>query len=93
MPVITSLRWEMTEEQYDALRAEVDWVGAPPVGGRAHFAWFIDGAVQVVDAWDSADALEEFVASRIMPGAARVGIITQPTDMAAHTAHEVFIPE
>src|SRR6185295_1761205 len=58
----------MTKEQYDALRREIGWEASPAPGGIIHIAGFGDqGGIHVADVWESAEALNQFVASRLMP--------------------------
>jgi hypothetical protein len=58
----------MSKEQYDALRREIGWETSPAPGGIFHVAGFGDqGGIHVADVWESAEALNQFVSSRLMP--------------------------
>ncbi len=90
MAIVMQMRWEgVTPELYDAVRREVGWEEQLPDGGICHIAWFEDGALRVVDAWQSAEAFETFTQTRLMPGVAKVGIVGEP-DVSIQPAHRVF---
>jgi hypothetical protein len=58
----------ITRDSYDQLRKEIDWEHQHPAGGIFHAASFDDnGDAHVADVWASPDALNDFVASRLMP--------------------------
>ena len=58
----------MTKEQYDALRKEIGWEVTHPPGGIFHVAGFGDsGGIHVADVWESAEALNAFVGTKLMP--------------------------
>ena len=90
MAIVMNMKWDgVTPEQYDAARAEVDWEGKGPDGGIFHVAWFQDGALRVVDVWESAGAFQAFVDTRLMPGVTKVGIAGEP-DVDIQPAHRIF---
>ena len=92
MAVVMQMRWAgATLAQYDALRQVVNWEGDHPVGGMYHVAWFQDGAMHVCDVWESAEAFNQFVEKRLMPGVQQVGILGQP-EVVIHPAHATFAP-
>jgi len=60
---------------YDAIAAEVDWVGTPPVGGIVHIAARIDDdTVRTLGVWQDAAAHDAFGRDRMGPAAAALGI-------------------
>ena len=61
MPEGTTL--EFLDEVTQQMGVESD----PPVGLVVHTRFADHGHVQVVDVWDSQDAFEQFVQSRLMP--------------------------
>jgi len=68
MPVLAIFTANMTKDQYDLLRKEVGWVTEKPPGGILHVASFDDqGGIHVADVWESAEALQNFVQSRLIP--------------------------
>lgn len=86
------MRWSgVTPEQYDQMEEKVRWNQESPAGGIFHIAWFEDGALRVVDAWESAEAFQTFVNDRLMPGVQALGIEGQP-DVDIQPAHRVWDP-
>lgn len=67
----------VTKEQYEAVRAEVDWVSNPPPGALLHVATFGE-TFRVVDLWESSDQFQAFVDSRLGAATAKAGITSQP---------------
>jgi hypothetical protein len=65
----------ITKGHYEALRKEVAWETKPAPGGIFHAASFDDqGGIHVADVWESGDALNQFVSSRLMPAMQKLGI-------------------
>src|SRR5690242_10609684 len=65
----------ITKDHYEALRKEVGWEVKLASGGVVHVASFDDkGGIHVADVWESADALNQFVSSRLMPAMQKLGI-------------------
>ena len=81
----------VTPEQYDALRAKVDWLTIPPSGGLAHMTWWEGLDCHSVDAWDGEYAFQSFSLDRLEPAMAELGIQGTPW-VTFHPAHEVFLP-
>lgn len=50
----------------------------PPQGGMFHVSWFAEGALHVIDVWDSPDSFNTFASERLMPGVQAVGIQGEP---------------
>jgi hypothetical protein len=91
MPVVMSMHWNgLTPEQYEAARAAVNWEGNEPNGGKVHISWFEDGALRVVDVWDSAEAFNAFASERLMPGIAHLDFPGEP-QVSITPAHAMFI--
>jgi hypothetical protein len=68
MATVMEMTWAgVTPEQYDEARERVAWEDAVPLGGLFHVAWFADGALHVVDVWESQGAFEAFAHDRLMP--------------------------
>lgn len=90
MAVVMRMRWDgVTTEQYDKACEIADWEGDAPDGGVFHVAWVEDGALHVVDVWDSAEQFEAFVGSRLMAATAAAGIEGEP-HVEVSPAHRVF---
>ena len=65
----------ITKDHYEALRKEVGWETKLAPGGIFHAASFDDqGGIHVADVWESGDALNQFVTSRLMPAMQKLGI-------------------
>lgn len=89
MPVLAIFTGKLTKEQYDVLRAEVDWEARQPAGGVFHAASFDDeGNVHVADVWESAEALDAFAQSALMPAFAKHGIA--PPTVSVLPTHKVI---
>ena len=79
MATVMLMHWpEVTKEQYEQVRRDVNWEGDIPKGAKFHVAWFGDDGFRVLDLWNSGAEFEAFVQQRLMPGVQRVGIQSQP---------------
>ena len=91
MAVVMKMRWDgATREQYEEARAKVGWEVSQPSGGHAHVCWFADGAMHVVDVWDSEADFNRFAEERLMPTVQEIGIPGQP-QVEMHPAHALHI--
>ncbi|MFP5219452.1 MAG: nuclear transport factor 2 family protein [Actinomycetes bacterium] len=81
----------ITQQQYDAVRAEAQWLTTPPEGGLSHVCWWEGEDCHNVDAWESEEAFDAFGRDRLGPAMARVGLAVQP-EAVVHQAHEVYAP-
>jgi hypothetical protein len=92
MPTIMQMHWpEVSKEQYDQARQEVNWENQPADGGKFHVAWFPGDGLHVMDVWESAAHFQRFVEQRLMPGVAKLGIKGQPKVQLSET-HAVWSP-
>ena len=65
----------ITKKMYESLRPEANWEKNPPSGGLFHACAFDEkGDLRVADVWESADAMNEFVSSRLMPAMKKLNI-------------------
>ena len=80
MAIVMIMEWqEVTRATYDAVRAEVDWVGNPPAGGILHVAGFDEvKGMRVVDVWESAADFQNFSGGRIAESMQKAGLTTEP---------------
>jgi hypothetical protein len=86
------MHWpEVSPEQYEAVRKEVNWEGEPADGGKFHLAWFADDGFRVIDLWESPQQFQRFVEERLMPGVQKVGIAGQP-NVQLSESHALFVP-
>ncbi|HKP76176.1 MAG TPA: hypothetical protein VJT67_11580 [Longimicrobiaceae bacterium] len=92
MATVMLMHWpEVSTEQYEQARREVDWEGQVPQGAKFHVAWFGGDGLHVLDLWDSAEDFQRFAEQRLTPGVQKVGIQGQPHVELAE-AHAVFAP-
>lgn len=92
MAIVMQMSWpEVTKEQYEAVRKDVNWEGQQPKGGKFHVAYFAKDGFHVCDVWDSAADFNAFVETRLMPGVKKIGIKTQPK-VEISEAHAIFAP-
>ncbi|GAA2748886.1 MULTISPECIES: hypothetical protein [Kitasatospora] len=91
MAVVMSMLWaEATPEQYDTVRAAVDWEEVPAAGGHVHVAWFDAQGLHVTDVWESPQAFEAFMASRLAPAIEKAGITGTP-EVSFAPLHRRFV--
>ena len=91
MPTVMLMHWpEVSPEQYEAVRKEVNWEGDHPDGGKLHVAWF-DRGLHVLDLWESRQQFERFASERLMPGVQKVDVQGQP-DVQISESHAIFVP-
>lgn len=81
----------VTREQYDSVRAEVNWIEHPIPGGLSHVTWWEGNDCHNIDAWESEAAFNTFGAERLGPAMGKLGINVMP-EVTFYPAHEVFAP-
>ena len=92
MAVALFLKWDgVTPDQYEQVRREANWEGDRPDGAVFHLATFGDGAMRIVDIWESEDAFQRFQESRIVAAAANAGLTGEP-EVAFYPVHSTFNP-
>lgn len=92
MSVIVTMRWpDVRPEQYEELREVVGWETELAPGGIFHCAAFDETGIRVTDVWETAEQFETFVATRLMPGVHKIGVLGEPA-VEIHPAHAVFAP-
>lgn len=92
MATVMLMHWpEVSREQYEQARREIDWEGDTPQGAKFHVAWFGADGFHVLDLWESAEDFQRFTEQRLMPGVQKIGIQGQPRVEFAE-AHAVFAP-
>jgi hypothetical protein len=78
----------MTRDDYEQLRAKVGWEHNKPAGVQLHIASFdADGALHVVDVWDSPEQLMSFFQERLSPVFAELGVTPAPPQV--HPVHNL----
>lgn len=92
MATVMQMHWpEVTKEQYEQVRRDVQWETNVPSGAKLHVSWFADDGFHVLDLWDSQADFENFVQHRLGPATAKIGLKTQPNVKYADT-HAIFAP-
>ena len=79
----------MTQAQADAIVADLNLGGKPNPGQIFHVEGTLDGVFQVVDVWESREALDAFMQSKLVALFQKHGITGQPT-IRAFEAHNIL---
>ncbi len=82
---------DITQAEYDKVRAETGWLEEAPDGGYSHVTWWEGADCHNIDAWEDEQAFAAFGEQRLGPAMAAVGVARQP-DVTFHPAHEVYTP-
>ena len=86
------MKWDgVTPEQYEHMRNTAHWEPNVPKGAVFHVAGFHDNAIRVTDIWESAEDLDNFVQSRLMPAAAAAAVKGTP-QVEVLPVHAIFVP-
>ncbi|MDO8458187.1 MAG: hypothetical protein Q7T07_14895 [Burkholderiaceae bacterium] len=65
----------ITKPMYESLRREVGWETKLAPGGMVHACGFDDtGTMHVSDIWETSEAMNDFVGTRLMPALKKLGI-------------------
>jgi len=92
MRTVIQMSWpNVTKEEYDGLRSEVNWEGNTPEGAVLHTAGFDETGINVVDVWESIEQFNDFIGSRLMPAVQAAGIPGEP-QMKIYPLHALFTP-
>ena len=92
MAIMMIMTWEgVSLEQYDAVRAVVNWEEEEPVGGMFHATAHDGKGLRITDLWESADDFNNFVNDRLMPEVVKAGLEGQP-QVEIYPLHDVFAP-
>lgn len=92
MAIMMVMEWDgVTPEQYDEVKRLVNWEGEAPIGGVLHATAFSGTAARITDVWESAEAFQTFVDTRLMPGVQKVGIQGEPR-VEVFPLHDLFTP-
>ena len=92
MAVGMFLTWPgVTREQYETVRASVNWEGGRPDGGNFHACSFGDDGMHIFDIWDSPEAFQRFQEDRLSAGIAAAGIEGEP-QVEFYELHATYAP-
>lgn len=88
MAVIVVMEWEgATPAQYEAVRADIDWVTNQPPGALLHACSYTEQGLKIVDIWDRPDQFQAFVESTLTPSVTKIGIVGQPKVVVTEAAY------
>jgi hypothetical protein len=88
MAILAIFTGDITKDQYDTIRKEIDWDHNHPAGAVFHAASFDEnGRAHVADVWESADELNAFAQSSLMPAFQKFGFT--PPNVEVYPAHNV----
>ncbi len=89
MAILALVTGKMTQDQYEALRREVDWESKQPPGAMFHAASFDDlGNVHAADVWASPGEMARFLTERLEPAMKKLGI-QPPSVVEVYPCHSV----
>ena len=90
MAIMAMFSGPITKGQYEALRKEVGWEREIAPGGVVHAASFDEaGHLHVTDVWASAELMNTFVGTRLMPAIQKLGIT--PPNVAVYPLHNLNV--
>ena len=81
----------VTLEQYDQINEIIGLLPGGPASPQELFHWVTktDQGVRVVDVWESREAFEQFLETRIRPVAQEVGV-SEPPEIQFFEVHNYF---
>jgi len=92
MATVMLMHWpEVSLDQYEQARKEINWEGNVPKGAKFHVTWMGKDGFHVLDLWESREDFERFVRERLMPGVQKIGIKGEPK-VEFEEAHTIFAP-
>jgi hypothetical protein len=92
MATVMAMHWpEMTRQQYDQVRQELNLEANAPQGATLHVAWFAQDGLHVLDVWESQAKFETFLQRRLTPAIEKLGVKGKPRVEFAQ-AHAIFPP-
>ena len=90
MAVLALFTGPISKAQYESLRKNVNREGILAPGGIVHAASFDDhDHAHVADVWESAEALNTFVQTRLMPAMQKLGVA--PPTVSVYPLHNLNI--
>ena len=93
MAIVLRMTWpRITPEMYAEVRRRTNWISRPAPGGDVHIASFdLDGTLHCTDVWQSQEALNAFLETRLLPTVQDLGITAVP-EILIDDCHECFVP-
>jgi hypothetical protein len=83
-----------TQEQYEAVHAQIDVDANPPEGLIFHSAGPIEGGWGIIDFWESRGHFDRFLESRLGPGIHELAerAMQNPPDIKEFPVHHILKP-
>jgi hypothetical protein len=79
MAVVMQMEWPgISAERYDEVREGTKFETEWPSGGIFHVAAIDGDVLRITDVWESEDAFNAFVETRLMPFVVSTGITSEP---------------
>jgi hypothetical protein len=92
MALVMLMHWpEVSKQQYEQVRKEINWEAKVPKGAKFHAAWFADDGLHVMDLWQSQADWDAFFAGQLGPAVKNAKIQGQPNVQYGKT-HSIFAP-
>ncbi len=92
MGTVMLMEWPgVTQEQYNRLISDVGLDANPTAGLILHVSGFSEGALRVLDIWDSPQAFERFQKDRLMAAVQNAGI-SGPPKVQFFPVHNIYVP-
>ena len=79
----------MTRQDYDQASRALNQ--EPHAGLLLHTVAVVEGGLQILDIWDSAEAFQAFAQNTLGPGLASMGFTEQP-DITVHDLYNIWVP-
>ena len=88
MAILVIFTGDISKDQYDTVRKEIDWDHNHPPGAVFHAASFDDsGRAHVADVWESPEDMNAFVQSSLVPAFQKFGFT--PPNVEVYPAHNI----
>jgi hypothetical protein len=92
MATVMLMEWPgVTQDQYNRVMSHLGLDSSPPSGAIFHVAGFTEGALRVLDIWDSQQAFERFQKDRLTAAVQKAGISGQPK-IKYFPVHNIYAP-
>jgi hypothetical protein len=88
MAIMAIVTGSLTLADYEKVRKEANWEGAPATGGILHMVGFDkQGHLHVTDIWNSEEEFQAFVQNRLGPAFGKLKL--NPPDAVTYPLHNV----
>lgn len=88
MAILAIFTGNISKEQYESLRNEVNWEKDQPEGGIFHVASFDEsGKLCATDVWEDAATMNSFVENRLIPAMKKLEL--SPPDVVVYPTYNI----